>query len=266
VSGARPAATVVALRSGTDGGPPELLMVRRARGAAFMADAWVFPGGRVDEADGPLDGDSAVVRATYARAAARELAEEAAIAIAAERLVCFSHWVTPSSEPRRYDTRFFCVVVDQTEGEGRPDGDETTEARWAPAQRYLDDHAAGRLQLPPPTRLVLEELARFESCEAALAWAEAEGPTPPCLQPKLVMLDPDGTHPRAPVEAAFAGGRATDAPAALSTLAVLLPWDPAYLDAPGEGAPLSLEHPLARRHSLRSRYLLIDGRWQGRAG
>src|SRR5205085_2834456 len=40
----RPAATVVLVRAGGDGAGPELLMVQRARGASFMADAFVFPG------------------------------------------------------------------------------------------------------------------------------------------------------------------------------------------------------------------------------
>ena len=61
----RPAATVVLLRPGASG--PEVLMVRRHRGSSFMADAYVFPGGRVETSDG--EGEAA-----FAVAAARELA------------------------------------------------------------------------------------------------------------------------------------------------------------------------------------------------
>ncbi len=45
----RPAATVVLLREGAQG--PEALLLRRHRRSGFAADAWVFPGGTVDEAD-----------------------------------------------------------------------------------------------------------------------------------------------------------------------------------------------------------------------
>ena len=45
---ARPAATIALLRDDPD---LEVLMVRRAAGASFMAGAWVFPGGLVDEVD-----------------------------------------------------------------------------------------------------------------------------------------------------------------------------------------------------------------------
>jgi 8-oxo-dGTP pyrophosphatase MutT (NUDIX family) len=45
----KPAATAVLLRDGDDG--PELLLLRRLRSAGFVPGAFVFPGGRVDDAD-----------------------------------------------------------------------------------------------------------------------------------------------------------------------------------------------------------------------
>src|SRR4029453_12443683 len=45
----RPAATVVLLRDGRDG--PEAYLQRRPAGMGFASGLWVFPGGRVDEAD-----------------------------------------------------------------------------------------------------------------------------------------------------------------------------------------------------------------------
>ena len=45
----RHAATLIVVRD--DGDRPRLLMGRRNRGLAFMADKWVFPGGRVDRGD-----------------------------------------------------------------------------------------------------------------------------------------------------------------------------------------------------------------------
>jgi len=45
----KPAATAVLLRDGDEG--PELLLLKRHRAAGFVPGAWVFPGGRVDDAD-----------------------------------------------------------------------------------------------------------------------------------------------------------------------------------------------------------------------
>jgi 8-oxo-dGTP pyrophosphatase MutT (NUDIX family) len=45
----KPAATAVLLRDGADG--PELLLLRRLHSAGFVPGAFVFPGGRVDDAD-----------------------------------------------------------------------------------------------------------------------------------------------------------------------------------------------------------------------
>ena len=48
---ATPAATLVIFRNAPAGGPPELLMVQRAKEMRFAGGAAVFPGGRVDDAD-----------------------------------------------------------------------------------------------------------------------------------------------------------------------------------------------------------------------
>ena len=50
VAVARPAATVVLMREGAGGA--EVLLLRRNRATGFVPGAWVFPGGRVDAADG----------------------------------------------------------------------------------------------------------------------------------------------------------------------------------------------------------------------
>ena len=103
----RPAATVVVLRDGRAG--PEVFMVRRHKGTAFMGGAHVFPGGGVDagdrEAANPrwcsgIDeaashlADLAPAEAiAYHVAAARELFEEAGVLLARDadgRFVSFA--------------------------------------------------------------------------------------------------------------------------------------------------------------------------------
>ena len=95
VANPRPAATVVVLRDGPAG--PEVFMVRRHEGTAFMGGAHVFPGGRVDAADRDadetwcdgtahaarqLDGLPPADALAFHVAAARELFEEAGVLLA----------------------------------------------------------------------------------------------------------------------------------------------------------------------------------------
>jgi len=232
----KPAATVVVMREssrpspspdgamkGESAGGPEILMVQRGRGAAFMADAWVFPGGRVDPADG--EGDEA-----FARAAARELLEEAGLVVEASALQQFARWITPSHEPRRYDTRFFLVAAPA--GEAQVDAREVVASRWSTPAALLADHEAGRIKLPPPTWATLDELGRLPSLEAARTWAAARSRDP--ILPKLVLLPEN-------------------------RLAIYLPWDPEYAAQPGDGHPLPADHPLAVAFGPRTRFVLEPG-------
>jgi 8-oxo-dGTP pyrophosphatase MutT (NUDIX family) len=93
----QPAATVMLVRDASvgRGGSLEVLMLRRHPEAVFAADAWVFPGGRVDEADfvtpigaGPSDTEASAALGVpsgglaFWVAAARECFEEAGILLA----------------------------------------------------------------------------------------------------------------------------------------------------------------------------------------
>src|SRR5688500_20282444 len=71
---ARPAATVVLMRDAANADGLEVLLLRRNSQLAFYGGAWGFPGGRIDDADGPAQDLELRAR----RAAVRELREEAA--------------------------------------------------------------------------------------------------------------------------------------------------------------------------------------------
>jgi len=85
----RPAATVVLLRPGR--GAPEILLTQRPSSMAFAGDLFVFPGGRVDDADADerlvdrVVAESPGAEAAYAIAAIRELFEEAGVLLAERR-------------------------------------------------------------------------------------------------------------------------------------------------------------------------------------
>jgi 8-oxo-dGTP pyrophosphatase MutT (NUDIX family) len=184
---ARPASTVVVLRppstSLSASGPFEILMVRRNDKVAFMAGSYVFPGGRVDDADRPLPSEpcrpaifgdlSDADEAAYRTAAVRELQEEANVTIGVDDLIPFAHWVTPEIEVRRYDTRFF--VARMPEGQtAKHDESETTALEWLSPAEAIERFEHKDLLLPPPTFTTIRQLAQRTSIEDVLVWAKSK--------------------------------------------------------------------------------------------
>ncbi len=159
----RPSASVVLLRRGGKHADRalEVLLLKRTEKAKFMPGVWVFPGGAVDPGDGE---DEAGHRAC----AVRELAEEAGIELPAEEeLVLFSRWITPEVISRRFDAWFFLALA-PAHTPPKPDGVETTEARWFEPQAALQAQEAGELVLAFPTISQLRELAPFATSQEAI--------------------------------------------------------------------------------------------------
>lgn len=204
-----PAATLV-IFSETSEGPPDLLMVERAKAMAFAAGALVFPGGRVDPGDRALaalldgDGDDMAARI----AAIRETIEEAGLPIGLSpmpdeaslnrlrsalhagapfgdaladagaaldlaTLTPFARWRPAHRHLRIFDTRFYLARLPAGAPEARVDATENIRLLWASAAAVLADTDAGRATIIYPTRRNLERLARFGSFEDALADAHA---------------------------------------------------------------------------------------------
>ncbi|MBV8639656.1 MAG: NUDIX hydrolase [Candidatus Eremiobacteraeota bacterium] len=192
----RLASTVMLVRDGAIG--LEVLMVRRSSHSAFAPDAFVFPGGTVDPEDYAAESDAwasriadefraqtpeelpateepvgtADARALVA-AAVRELREEAAVDIAPDRLVLFSHWITPPTEPRRYNTHFFLAAGDASVT-ASADAFETHDAQWVAPSAALERYARGEMHLVYPTIKHLERLAGFERVADALSYARTK--------------------------------------------------------------------------------------------
>ena len=240
---ARPAATIVLMRDGDAGS--DVLLLRRNRRSGFVPGAYVFPGGRVDEADGAaglverVDGlteDSAAERLEHAGdhppaiafylAALREAFEETGILVgngadgahpptaaesqevdrirdelmedritfaqALDRMECrvdgsameyLAHWITPTVEPRRYDTRFFAAMVPPG-SDAIIDPREMTDAVWTTPEVALARNEDGRLPMVFPTIKTLERLARYDDVASTLeALAKRRVPS---ILPRLV--------------------------------------------------------------------------------
>jgi 8-oxo-dGTP pyrophosphatase MutT (NUDIX family) len=174
-----PAATVVVLRDGPDG--IEALMGLRNQRLRFAAGLWVFPGGRIDPEDWPVEHspvDDLDVGAGYdtpglveagRRAAVREVAEETGLAIEPSSLVVLSLWTPPPEYPRRFGTVFFAGPSPDPEPDLRPDGHEILELAWITPADLLARRAAGEVEMLPPTYITMDALLAYATVAEALA-------------------------------------------------------------------------------------------------
>ncbi len=220
-------------------------MVRRRRGSSFMASAFVFPGGGVDGDESPQEcaarelleeaGVALLTRRDGAEASERQIAElrreltkgesSTADLLAAaglrwnvDALAPWSHWVTPSLEPKRFSAHFFIAALPAGQ-HAQPDEVEAVELAWVrPEDAPL---RAGELSLPPPQLRTLWELAGLRSIESVLDAAHQRATEPAPILPRVA---------KAPGEPGEASG----------ALCLLLPWDPQYAErGQGEAHPLS---------------------------
>jgi recombination protein RecT len=209
----RLAATVLLLRDSTDG--LEVLMTRRSASASFAPGAYVFPGGKIDEADAqahavaarrPTQDDT---RLTQAVAAIRESFEELGVLLArhadgraldasdlaavhrheslpdqclarglvlsADQVFVLAHWITDRDLPRRFDVPF--LVARMPEGQV-PVADEAEqfEPVWVRPADALARHEAGSFFMIFPTIRTLERLAKFRTVDAVLQACAREQP------------------------------------------------------------------------------------------
>ena len=176
----RPAATVVVVRDrvadpvtapAPDGAASlEVLLVCRNRELAFHGGSWVFPGGRIDDAElAEAGGDEAVAAR---RAAVREVTEETGLVIAEEDLVPFSHWTTPMGRNRRFSTAFFLApapAVASGNSEVAIDLGEIHDFGWFDPEEAVALSDAGDIQLAGPTYVSLLRLAGCPNVAAAVA-------------------------------------------------------------------------------------------------
>jgi len=152
-----PAATVMLLRE--HGGRLEVLMLRRNRQLKSFGGAWVFPGGRVDEAD---RGEGEMERAKVA--AVRETMEETGLDISGADMAILSCWIPPVQEKRRFSTWFFIVRAPDA-----PVQIEIHDYRWVCPKEFLDPVPTSDIMIVPPTFVSLKTLTNFSSVDGVIS-------------------------------------------------------------------------------------------------
>lgn len=89
-----------------------------------------------------------------------DLCRDRDIRVDLDRLAFFSHWVTPSGPPRRYDTRFFVAVAPAGQ-QASNDGEETIAHVWIRPEDALERGRRGLFPLSSPTIRTLKSLSAF---------------------------------------------------------------------------------------------------------
>ncbi len=247
----------------------EILLMERHSKSPFMGGAYVFPGGKVEDSDQDLavklkkESRDSPIADGYRVAASRECFEEAGVLLTEEKpkdwqawrqevqsdartfaarilaekiplnlesIFLWAHWITPSFEGRRYDTKFFITEV-APEEQASIDLIEATKSTWLSPSAAAQANQAGDILLMPPTVHLLDELRQYplraEVFEAARTRAVA---------PILPRINKIGER-----------------------MAIILPWDPLYPTSEGESLEFDKTNPFTQ---TASRIVLHESIWK----
>jgi len=212
----RDASTVIVARDSDAG--IEVYVLRRSSKSPAMPDAYVFPGGTLDNSDKSPQARMRLVgqwrpdEPAFTYAAIRETFEECGLLFSVEpvpldalraartKLLAhersfsetlvdldarldaravryFSRWITPPSNPHRFDARFF--VARLPEGQvAEHDALETFDGRWIRPADALAEVEAGKIQMIFPTIKHLERVGTFATVDLLLGFAETKKTVP----------------------------------------------------------------------------------------
>jgi 8-oxo-dGTP pyrophosphatase MutT (NUDIX family) len=212
----RLAASVILVRDT----PFEVLMVKRNERGPF-ASAFVFPGGVVDQEDYseswsahlnlgahfpaaeralriaacretweevsilPGDKDGTIKGGESEGGSFYECVARAGVRLPLSELVFFSHWITPTFAPKRFDTHFY--ICQAAHGRlGQCDGTETVALEWIEPRQALRSAERGERSFLLPTLENLKLLAASESCAEAIEAARHRDIVP--ITPRRVVV------------------------------------------------------------------------------
>jgi 8-oxo-dGTP pyrophosphatase MutT (NUDIX family) len=116
------------------------------------------------------------------------LLERRGLALRADLLRPWAHWITPEVEPKRFDTRFFVAALPQGQ-RTRDVGGEADRGTWERPSDALAATQRGELGMLPPTAFTLNELSAYGDVDAVMVAGDARDVRP--VLPKIVLGDDD---------------------------------------------------------------------------
>jgi 8-oxo-dGTP pyrophosphatase MutT (NUDIX family) len=107
------------------------------------------------------------------------------LALRADLLAAWAHWITPEFEPRRFDTRFFVAALPAGQVDVRH-GTEADSSFWIEPAAAVRAAETGDIAMMVPTLFNLRDLCRTDL--AAVLSGAAERPIT-TVQPRLTVVD-----------------------------------------------------------------------------
>lgn len=161
--------------------------IREAFEEAGLLLAYAAPGRLVELERAADTGQFIALRRALdeGRASFPAMLRERSLSLATDRLIYFSHWITPVGAPRRYDTRFFAAAAPEAQVTLH-DNRETISSVWIAPGQALDRHRTGEFKMRFPTVRTLEAFAEFETADSALAAMRVQRAVP-ALLPRIVQ-------------------------------------------------------------------------------
>jgi 8-oxo-dGTP pyrophosphatase MutT (NUDIX family) len=166
------------------------LVLARRRGSAALLSAEEAHG-LVEQYRTPLlAGDASFL----------DLVRAESLMLATDVMVPFAHWITPKSQPKRFDTHFLLVAAPVSQL-GAHDGAESVEGLWIAPGQAVRDADAGTRTLVFPTLMNLTKLSRYATVADAVTATRA---TPVVtVMPRAERLEGGGRRLHIPAEAGY---------------------------------------------------------------
>ena len=179
----RNAATVCIFRE-HDANGLEVLLLKRNEQLKFAPGVWVFPGGRIEDADMRETSD---VMAGAIVAAQRETLEETGLDIIVDPDTHYYHWTTPVGGPRRFATWFFHALIEDKGCPVRIDNSEIVDYSWVQIEDIFTTDKNRAQQLLPPTYITLQRLKEVKTYQDVIDEFGRTGPI--TVSPRVSYTD-----------------------------------------------------------------------------
>ncbi|WP_025896964.1 NUDIX hydrolase [Sneathiella glossodoripedis] len=128
-----------------------------------------------------------------------KMADAEDLELATEMLAHYSHWLTPTFMPKRFDTHFF-IAKAPPEQLAVHDGEESVDSVWIGPHAAMEGAKNGKYTVIFPTLMNIEYLAKYSSADEAIT--DANRTKTVTVLPKLENTD-DGKFLNIPAEAGY---------------------------------------------------------------
>ncbi|MBE7636276.1 NUDIX hydrolase [Sneathiella sp. P13V-1] len=127
------------------------------------------------------------------------MAKAEELELATDQLAHYSHWITPTFMPKRFDTHFF-IAIAPDEQLAIHDGEESVDSVWIGPNEAMDGEKDGKYTIIFPTMMNIEYLQRFNSAAEAV---EKSAATPTVTVLPEMEITEEGKFLNIPAEADY---------------------------------------------------------------